>query len=111
MNSINLLVTGGCGFIGSNYIGEVIDDPRVNKLVNLDALTYAGSRQNTEEYEEHEKYWFEHADLTDIDAVRHVYTMHNITHVVHFAAESHVDNSINGPLPFIETNIKGNNSI
>ena len=107
MNNINLLVTGGCGFIGSNYIGEVINHPSVNKLVNLDALTYAGSRQNTEEYEEHEKYWFEHADLTDINAVRHVYTMHNITHVVHFAAESHVDNSINGPLPFIETNIKG----
>ena len=104
---MNLLVTGGCGFIGSNYINEVIDNPKVNKLVNLDALTYAGSRKNTEEYEEHEKYWFEHADLTDIDAVRHIYTMHNITNVVHFAAESHVDNSIDGPRPFIETNIGG----
>ncbi len=104
---MNLLITGGAGFIGSNLIQHVIDDARVSKLVNLDCLTYAGRLENLETVAKHPKYVFEKVDLRDKAATLRVVESHAITHVMHLAAESHVDRSITGPGDFITTNIIG----
>lgn len=104
---MHLLVTGGAGFIGSNLIQHVINRPEITKLVNLDSLTYAGHLANLRGVENHPKYIFEKLDLRDKDGVRRVMRDHRITHVMHLAAESHVDRSISGPGDFITTNIVG----
>ena len=104
---MNLLITGGAGFIGSNLIHHVIDDPRVTRLVNLDCLTYAGRLENLEQVSAHPKYILERVDLRDKTATLRVVEQHRITHVMHLAAESHVDRSISGPGDFITTNILG----
>jgi len=105
---MNLLITGGAGFIGSNLIRLVIDKPEVNKLINLDCLTYAGHLENLDGiHGVHPRYAFEKVDLRDKEAVLRVVREHDITHVMHLAAESHVDRSITGPGDFITTNING----
>ena len=104
---MKLLITGGAGFIGSNLIHHVIDDARVAKLVNLDCLTYAGRLENLEKIARHPKYTLEKVDLRDKAATLRVVEKHAITHVMHLAAESHVDRSITGPGDFITTNIVG----
>jgi dTDP-glucose 4,6-dehydratase len=104
---MNLLVTGGAGFIGSNVVHHVIDRPEVGRLVNLDCLTYAGHPENLEKVAGHPKYVFEKVDLRDKAAVLRVVQQHHITHVMHLAAESHVDRSITGPGDFIHTNVVG----
>jgi dTDP-glucose 4,6-dehydratase len=104
---VNLLITGGAGFIGSNLIHHIIDKPEIQKLVNLDCLTYAGHLANLEQISRHPKYVFEKEDLRDKGAVLRVVEQHGITHVMHLAAESHVDRSITGPGDFITTNIVG----
>ncbi len=104
---MNLLVTGGAGFIGSNVIHHVIDRPEVARLVNLDCLTYAGHPENLEKVSWHPKYVFEKVDLRQKADVLRVVEKHAITHVMHLAAESHVDRSITGPGDFIHTNVVG----
>jgi dTDP-glucose 4,6-dehydratase len=104
---MNLLITGGAGFIGSNVIHHVIDSPEVARLVNLDCLTYAGHLVNLDAVSKHPKYAFEKVDLRDKAAVHEVVQKHAITHVMHLAAESHVDRSITGPGDFIHTNVVG----
>ena len=104
---MNLLITGGAGFIGSNLIQQVIDRPQVAKLVNLDCLTYAGRLENLASVARHPKYVFERVDLRDKSATLAAVEKHGITHVMHLAAESHVDRSITGPGDFISTNIVG----
>jgi len=104
---MNLLITGGAGFIGSNVIHHVIDRPEITRLVNLDCLTYAGHLQNLEKVSRHPKYVFEKVDLRDKAAVLSVVEKHGITRVMHLAAESHVDRSITGPGDFIHTNVVG----
>jgi dTDP-glucose 4,6-dehydratase len=104
---MNLLVTGGAGFIGSNLIHQIIDDERITKLVNLDCLTYAGRLENLERISRHPKYHFEKVDLRDKAATLRVVENYDVTHVMHLAAESHVDRSITGPGDFITTNIVG----
>ncbi|MGN6555872.1 MAG: dTDP-glucose 4,6-dehydratase [Verrucomicrobiota bacterium] len=104
---MNLLITGGAGFIGSNLIQHVIDDPQITKLVNLDCLTYAGHLANLEKVSRHPKYVFEKVDLRDKAETLRVVEQHAITHVMHLAAESHVDRSITGPGDFIHTNVVG----
>jgi dTDP-glucose 4,6-dehydratase len=105
--AMNLLVTGGAGFIGSNLIRHIVDKSEIRLLVNLDCLTYAGRLENLEGLEGHAKYIFEKADLRNKDAVLDVVARHAVTHVMHLAAESHVDRSISGPGDFIQTNIVG----
>ena len=105
---MNLLVTGGAGFIGSNLIRQVIDQPGISKLVNLDCLTYAGHLENLDGiHGVHPCYVFEQVDLRDKAEVLRVIRQHDITHVMHLAAESHVDRSITSPGDFITTNING----
>lgn len=104
---MNLLVTGGAGFIGSNLIQHIVDQPSVTKLVNLDALTYAGHIGNLDAVAGRQNYVFEKVDLRDKTEVLRVVQQHRITHVMHLAAESHVDRSITGPGDFIHTNIVG----
>jgi dTDP-glucose 4,6-dehydratase len=104
---MNLLITGGAGFIGSNLIQHVIDRPNITKLVNLDCLTYAGHLANLEKVSANKKYTFEKVDLRDKAATLRVVEKYAITHVMHLAAESHVDRSISGPGDFISTNIIG----
>src|SRR5665213_3825363 len=94
--AMNLLVTGGAGFIGSNLIHHIIDKPNVRVLVNLDCLTYAGHLENLERVAQHGKYVFEKTDLRDKSAVAAIIQKHSVTHVLHLAAESHVDRSITG---------------
>jgi dTDP-glucose 4,6-dehydratase len=104
---MNLLVTGGAGFIGSNLVHQVINRPEVTRLINLDCLTYAGHLSNLEALAGHSKYCFEQVDLRDKGAVQKVMERHRISQVMHLAAESHVDRSISGPGDFIHTNVIG----
>jgi dTDP-glucose 4,6-dehydratase len=107
-SQINLLITGGAGFIGSNLIRHIIDKPEIGKLINLDCLTYAGHLENLEGiHGNHPRYIFEKVDLRDKSEVLRVINQHDITHVMHLAAETHVDRSIAGPGDFITTNING----
>src|SRR5436190_5408464 len=104
---MNLLVTGGAGFIGSNFIHHVIDRPEVERLLNLDCLTYAGHLESLAGVEKNSKYKFLRADLRDKAAVADAVRANEITHIIHLAAESHVDRSISGPGDFIHTNLVG----
>ena len=104
---MKLLVTGGAGFIGSNLIHHIIDSPAIETLVNVDCLTYAGHLENLEAVAKHPKYVFAKVDLRDKNAISDVVQKNDITHVLHLAAESHVDRSITGPGDFIHTNIVG----
>jgi len=105
----SMLVTGGAGFIGCNYLSIALEaDPEL-RVVNLDALTYAGHPASQRGVAENfgERYALIEGDIRDAEAVRRVFSDHTIDTVVHFAAESHVDRSIDGPLDFIDTNIRG----
>jgi dTDP-glucose 4,6-dehydratase len=104
---VNLLVTGGAGFIGSNFIEQVIDRPEIGRVANLDCLTYAGHEENLAGFCSHPRYVFEKVDLRDKGGVFEAVRKHEITHVVHLAAETHVDRSICGPDDFIHTNVVG----
>src|SRR5437868_2749777 len=104
---MNLLLTGGAGFIGSNVIHKIINHPDISRLVNLDCLTYAGHLANLKGVDQHPKYAFEKVDIRDKGAVLEVVQKHRITDVMHLAAESHVDRSISGPGDFIQTNVVG----
>src|SRR3990172_7117290 len=104
---LNVLITGGAGFIGSNFVRYLLQrEPRVN-IVNLDALTYAGSQENLVDLPDPERHTFVQGDIGDRELVRDIFRMHSIDTVVHFAAETHVDRSILDPQPFIQTNIVG----
>ncbi|MBM3125054.1 MAG: dTDP-glucose 4,6-dehydratase [Chloroflexi bacterium] len=103
----NVLVTGGAGFIGANFVHYLLlVDARV-RIVNLDLLTYAGSLENLTELADESRHLFVEGDITDSALVNRLMSEHQIDTIVHFAAESHVDRSIHGPAPFIQTNIVG----
>jgi dTDP-glucose 4,6-dehydratase len=102
-----ILVTGGAGFIGSNFILHFLKNNPGLHLVNLDLLTYAGNLANLKEAEGNSNYSFVQGDICDRNLVEALFAQHNISGVIHFAAESHVDNSISGPEAFIRTNING----
>ena len=102
-----ILVTGGAGFIGSNFILQQLEADATTSLVNLDKLTYAGNLRNLEAVGTDRRYEFVHGDIGDRDLVRGLLERHQPSAVVHFAAESHVDRSIRGPDDFIRTNVDG----
>jgi dTDP-glucose 4,6-dehydratase len=106
---MNLLVTGGCGFIGSNFIRQRLTEKGspLGKLVNLDALTYAGNPANLADLAGDPRYVFAHGDIGDAVRVSRLLGEHAIDAIVNFAAESHVDRSIDSPEPFIQTNVVG----
>ena len=102
------LVTGGAGFIGSNYIHYMFrkygDEIRI---INVDALTYAGNLENLKDVEDRPNYTFIRADICDKEAISKIFAENEIHRVVHFAAESHVDRSIRNPEVFVQTNVLG----
>ncbi len=106
---MNVLITGGCGFIGSNFIRHCMDDPQMKEstLVNLDKLTYAGNPANLADKKTSEPYHFVQADIADTDTVSKLLVEHEIDLIINFAAESHVDRSIDSPEPFLQTNVIG----
>jgi dTDP-glucose 4,6-dehydratase len=101
-----ILVTGGAGFIGSNFILQWIEQERT-PVLNLDKLTYAGNPRNLEHVSSNKRYSFHHGDIGDRDLVRGLLERSQPRSIVHFAAESHVDRSIRGPDDFIRTNVNG----
>lgn len=108
---MNILVTGGAGFIGSNFIHYILGKYPDYKIINLDALTYAGNLANLKSVENNPNYKFVKGDIGDYELVSKVAKENNIGIIVHFAAESHVDNSISGPDPFIITNVLGTHTL
>ncbi len=111
---MRLLVTGGCGFIGSNYIHYLFRNHEDVTVINLDKLTYAGNPLNLESIEKAHggtRYFFEKADIADPEAVRRILEAHPVDAIVNFAAETHVDRSINDPAPFVTTNVLGTQNL
>ncbi len=107
----NLLVTGGAGFIGANFVHYWLKSNPKGQVTVLDALTYAGNLQNLESVKENKAYSFMHGDILDTALVEKLLQQHAVDTIVHFAAESHVDRSIHGPDAFFKTNIEGTHSL
>lgn len=105
--SKSILVTGGAGFIGSHVVQLFVEKYPSYKIVNLDALTYAGNLENLKAVENASNYYFEKVDIQDALELEKVFEKHAITDVIHLAAESHVDRSISDPLAFVKTNVFG----
>ena len=103
----NILVTGGAGFIGANFVPYFIENNSDYHLVNLDLLTYAGNLENVSEVENHPRYTFVQGNICDRNFIEELFQKYQFHDVIHFAAESHVDNSISGPEAFIKTNVLG----
>ena len=104
---MNLLVTGGAGFIGSNFILYWLKKYPQDKILNLDKLTYAGNLENLKTVENNLNYAFVKGDICNLSLIDSLIKKYNIDTIVHFAAESHVDRSIMDPAPFIKTNVEG----
>ena len=102
-----LLITGGAGFIGSNFVHHWLSNHPDDYVVNLDALTYAGNLESLKDIDQSPNYRFVHGDICDADVMKKVFEDEKIDTVVNFAAESHVDRSIHGPEAFIKTNKLG----
>lgn len=107
MFSRNILVTGGAGFIGSHLVRRLVQQYPNYRIVNFDVLSYAGNLQNVADVANAPNYVFEQGDICDADRVNGVFAQYAIDAVIHLAAESHVDRSIENPLAFIDTNIRG----
>ncbi len=103
----SILVTGCAGFIGSNFVPYFLDKYKEYNIINLDLLTYAGDLENLKECESNLNYKFIKGDICNRELVEFIFTEYDIQGVIHFAAESHVDNSIKNPGVFIETNVNG----
>jgi dTDP-glucose 4,6-dehydratase len=102
-----ILITGGAGFIGSHVVRLFVNIFSNDKIYNLDAWTYAGNLENLKDIENSPNYEFIQADIQDLDLIKTIFEKKSITHVIHLAAESHVDRSITDPLAFVKTNVLG----
>lgn len=105
--SKTIMITGGAGFIGSNFVPYFCEKYPDYHIINVDKLTYAGNLENLRECENMSNYVFEQADICDEQKMEELFAKYDVRGVIHFAAESHVDNSIKGPRAFINTNIVG----
>ncbi|MBQ1961893.1 MAG: dTDP-glucose 4,6-dehydratase, partial [Clostridia bacterium] len=101
------LVTGGAGFIGSNFVMYMLDKYEDIRIINVDKLTYAGNLENLKSVENDPRYRFVQADICDREAITKIFEEETVDYVVNFAAESHVDRSITNPEIFVETNVQG----
>ncbi|MCG0045548.1 dTDP-glucose 4,6-dehydratase [Priestia aryabhattai] len=108
---MNILVTGGAGFIGSNFVRHMVETYPSYGIVNYDLLTYAGNLENLKDIESHENYTFVKGDINNRELVDHLVKYHNIDVIVNFAAESHVDRSITEPDIFIKSNVLGTQAL
>lgn len=111
MQSKNILITGGAGFIGSHVVRRFVTRYPQYHIFNLDALTYAGNLENLKDVENASNYTFIKADITDAERMQTVFKEHNIDTVIHLAAESHVDRSISDPMAFVKTNVLGTGNL
>ena len=102
-----ILITGGAGFIGANFIPYFLENNKDCSVVNLDLLTYAGDLENLKEIEDLKNYTFVEGDICNRDLILNLFEKYNFSQVIHFAAESHVDNSIKNPDTFVRTNVFG----
>lgn len=107
MANRSILITGGLGFIGSNFLPFFLDKYSTYNLCNLDKVTYAANPSNLDEIKGHHNYTFVKGDICDRNLVKSLFDEYQFDAVIHFAAESHVDNSISGPVEFINTNVLG----
>ena len=108
---MNILITGGAGFIGSHVVRTFVNKYPDYNIINLDSLTYAGNLENIKDIDQKSNYFFEKVDIMDLEAIRSVFKKHSITGVIHLAAESHVDRSITDPLVFVKTNVIGTGNL
>ncbi|KPC99204.1 dTDP-glucose 4,6-dehydratase [Geobacillus sp. BCO2] len=108
---MNLLVTGGAGFIGSNFVRYMLEKYPNYKVVNYDLLTYAGNLENLKDVENHPNYTFVKGDINNRELVDYLVKTHKIDVIVNFAAESHVDRSIADPGIFVKTNVLGTQAL
>ncbi|MCY4223261.1 MAG: dTDP-glucose 4,6-dehydratase [Bacteroidetes bacterium] len=107
----SILVTGGAGFIGSNFLHQIVPTFSDASIVNIDKLTYAGNLLSLQNIENAPNYQFVHGDICDLNLLKRLFEEHQFTTVIHFAAESHVDRSIHTPLEFIQSNVAGTASL
>ncbi len=104
---MRILLTGGAGFIGSNLVHHLLSGPQIERIVNLDALSYAGNPDNLSGLASEPRHIFVHGSIADEALVASLLEKHRIQAVLHLAAETHVDRSIDTPEPFAETNVVG----
>lgn len=103
----NIVITGGSGFIGSNLVRHMVNKYKNYNIINIDCLTYAGNLLNLVDIEDKTNYFFENVDITDFQSLKHVFEKYQIDGIIHLAAESHVDRSIQNPAQFVQTNVIG----
>ena len=111
-SKINLLITGGCGFIGSNFINYYFPKNKINKLVNIDAMYYCADEKNVDnEIRNDNRYFFIKGNICNDELITNILKQHNITHIIHFAAQSHVQNSFDDSINFTNDNIVGTHTL